>query len=143
MRRRKSGRVQTQQQPPTEDAQEPAGVRLCVLVEKSGECPFEDWLYGLRDRAAQARIVTRLLRVLQGNFGDHRERIAGAVSEMKIDYGPGYRVYYVRQGDLLVVLLGGGTKERQERDIEEAVALWERNEKDAERFSREYRPAAE
>ncbi|WP_309717353.1 type II toxin-antitoxin system RelE/ParE family toxin [Armatimonas sp.] len=119
-------------------------VRIVVLVEASGACPFEDWLYGLRDRAAQVRLLIRLLRIAeQGNFGSHRERISGAVSELKLDYGPGYRVYFVRQGDTLVILLGGGVKASQQRDIVSAVALWERNKDDAERFSREFRTPAE
>ncbi len=129
---------------PEENSQSEPIYRLVVLVEKSGSCPFEDWLYGLRDRAAQARLLIRLLRVAeQGNFGSHRERISGAVSELKLDYGPGYRVYFVRQGETLVILLGGGTKASQESDIASAVGLWERNKDDAERFSREFRTATE
>ncbi len=113
--------------------------RLQVRVLVEGEdCPFERWLAGVRDRAGRARVLARLLRLEQGNFGDHRERIAGAVSELRIDYGPGYRVYYVRYGTLLIVLLGGGVKESQQKDIETAKALWERNEEDVERFSREF-----
>ncbi|MDQ2687359.1 MAG: type II toxin-antitoxin system RelE/ParE family toxin, partial [Armatimonadota bacterium] len=88
----------------------------------------------------KARVLSRLDRIEQtGNLGDHRERIMGAVSEIRIDYGPGYRLYYVLQGDVLIVLLGGGTKETQQGDIGAAVALWERNKNDAERFSREFR----
>ena len=129
---------------PEENSQCEPTYRLVVLVEKSGSCPFEDWLYGLRDRAAQARLLIRLLRIAeQGNFGSHRERISGAVSELKLDYGPGYRVYFVRQGDTLVILLGGGVKASQQSDIASAVALWERNKDDAERFSREFRTATE
>lgn len=63
----------------------------------------------------------------------------GAVSEMRIDYGPGYRLYFVLHGDTLIVLLGGGTKDSQQADIAAAVTLWERNKNDAERFSREFR----
>src|SRR5207249_7227083 len=59
-------------------------VRLCVLLEQNGACPFEAWLYALSDRAAQARIVMRLLRVSQGHTGDHRERIAAAISDRRI-----------------------------------------------------------
>ena len=114
-----------------------------VLVDLSGDCPFEDWIYGLQDRQTQARIVTRLLRMQRGSFGDHRERISGAVCELRIDYGPGYRVYYARRGDMLVVLLGGGTKQGQQRDIEAAKALWERNANDVEGLLREYGSAAE
>ena len=123
-------------------AQEPK-VKVVVLVEANGACPFEDWLYGLRDRVAQARVLVRLLRIAEaGNFGSHRERIRGAVSELKLDYGPGYRVYFVRQGDTLVILLGGGTKDSQQADIATAALLWERNKDDVERVSRQFRPPA-
>ena len=128
----------------TEQAPSPEPkVKVVVLVESSRVCPFEDWLYGLRDRAAQARLLVRLLRIAEGgNFGSHRERISGAVSELKLDYGPGYRVYFVRQGDTLVILLGGGTKDSQKVDIATAAVLWERNKDDVERFSRQFRPSA-
>lgn len=113
--------------------------RVCSLVEDSGVCPFEQWLFGLRDRTAQARVVNRLSRITSsGNFGDHRERIAGPVSELRIDYGPGYRIYYVRHGSVLVILLAGGTKSSQERDIQEAQDLWERNKGDVEGHSRDF-----
>lgn len=68
--------------------------------------------------------------------GDHRERIEGAVSELRIDYGPGYRVYYVQIGDIVVVLLGGGVKDRQQNDIDAALAVWEDNKDEDDRFSR-------
>ncbi len=140
-----SRRRRPSQSPPEEQADLPetTGILLRVLADPSGDCPFDDWIYGLQDRQAQARIVTRLLRVQRGNFGDHRERISGAVCELRIDYGPGCRVYYARRGDVLVVLLGGGTKQGQQRDIEAAKALWERNESDVERLSREYGAPAE
>lgn len=89
-------------------------LHIVVLVEPDGNCPFDDWLNDLRDRAARARILARLVRVEQsGNLGDHRERITGPVSEMRIDYGPGYRIYYALSGDRLIILLGGGTKDGQ------------------------------
>ena len=122
---------------------------VLVLVEQSqatepldvpGRAPFEQWLQGLRDVAARARITARIVRILQGgNFGDRRERIAGAVSELRIDYGPGYRVYYVRVGNQIVVLMGGGTKDSQQGDIDEAVRLWERYKDDVEGRSRDFR----
>ncbi len=73
-----------------------------------------------------------------GNFGDQRERISGAISEIRVDYGPGYRVYYVRLGNVWVILVGGGTKDKQQNDIETAVSLWEKTKDDVERFSREF-----
>ena len=62
-------------------------------------------------------------RIKVGNFGDHKG-LGKGVSELRIDFGPGYRVYYGRDGDSLVILLAGGTKKRQARDIEKAQALW-------------------
>lgn len=92
----------------------------------------------MRDTAARTRIAARITRILQaGNFGDHRERISGAISEIKVDYGPGYRIYYVRLGSLIVVLMGGGTKDSQQGDIEAATALWERYKDNVEKYTRD------
>ena len=84
--------------------------------------PFDDWLAKLRDRQARIRIVQRMNRLGAGNAGDHRSVGAG-VFELRIDYGPGYRVYYVQRGQILVVLLCGGDKSSQDKDIKRAQAL--------------------
>jgi putative addiction module killer protein len=83
---------------------------------------FDEWLKHLRDRRAIGRITSRLLRAEGGNLGDAKS-VGDGVSEMRIDYGPGYRRYYVRQGVLIVVLLCGGDKTTQARDIAEAKRL--------------------
>jgi putative addiction module killer protein len=84
---------------------------------------FSRWFEGLRDIKAQAIIQTRIDRlVLEGNPG-HVEPVGEGVSEMKIDFGPGYRVYFVEHDDVLVVLLAGGDKASQARDIKSALAL--------------------
>ena len=83
---------------------------------------FSDWLRGLRDERVKARIAVRIDRLALGNAGDVRPVGAG-VSELRIDYGPGYRVYFIREGEALIVLLCGGDKGSQVRDIEEAKAL--------------------
>lgn len=75
-----------------------------------------------RDRGAVARIASRLSRLEGGNFGDHRS-VGDGVGEIRIDHGPGYRVYLVRRGDLIIVLLCGGDTSSQARDIETAEAL--------------------
>lgn len=83
---------------------------------------FQDWLDSLRDLRGRARILKRLDRLAHGNPGDHRH-IAEGVWELKIDYGPGYRVYYtIRRGEL-ILLLAGGDKSTQRRDIERALTL--------------------
>ena len=83
---------------------------------------FYSWLCSLRDRKARARIGVRIDRLAFGNHGDVKP-VGGGVSEMRIDYGPGYRVYFVRQGTALVVLLAGGDKRTQDRDIKTALEL--------------------
>ncbi len=85
---------------------------------------FAAWLSSLRDARAKARIATRLLRLAAGLFGDVRP-IGGGVSELRIDYGPGYRVYFVQRGETLLILLGGGDKASQSRDITAAKTLAE------------------
>jgi putative addiction module killer protein len=83
---------------------------------------FTGWFAGLRDRKARARITARIRRLSLGNPGDVKS-VGGGVSEMRIDYGPGYRVYFVGRGDVVVILLCGGDKRRQERDIARALEL--------------------
>ena len=93
-----------------------------------GREPFTEWLSGLRDRQAQARIQVRLERLELGNFGDCKPVGAG-VSEMRIDWGPGYRVYFGRDGQTVVIVLSGGDKRKQDADIKKAVELWQEYEK--------------
>ena len=83
---------------------------------------FAEWFAGLRDRTARARITVRIRRLSLGNPGDVKP-VGGGVAEMRIDYGPGYRVYFVRRGDTVIVLLCGGDKRHQDRDITRALEL--------------------
>jgi putative addiction module killer protein len=83
---------------------------------------FHSWINALKDRPVRARILVRIDRLAHGNPGRHR-RLAAGVSELKIDVGPGYRVYYTQRGADLIILLGGGDKSSQTRDIEAALAL--------------------
>ena len=83
---------------------------------------YRDWINALKDRAARARIQVRIDRLVHGNPGQHRNLTDG-VSELKIDFGPGYRVYYTERGGELIVLLAGGDKSSQRRDIQVAIAL--------------------
>ena len=83
---------------------------------------FARWFDALRDRKASAKIVDRLLRASNGNFGDVKSA-SGGVSEMRIDYGPGYRVYFFKRDKELVILLCGGDKRTQNADIAEAKRL--------------------
>ena len=83
---------------------------------------YSRWFNGLRDRQARARINVRIRRLSLGNPGDVKP-VGEGVSELRIDYGPGYRVYYVQRGQTLVILLAGGEKHTQDRDIETALEL--------------------
>ena len=83
---------------------------------------FSAWLASLRDAQARARVQGRILRLRQGNPGDVKP-VGEGVSELRIDYGPGYRVYYVKRGTLLVILLAGGVKPTQDKDIKKALKL--------------------
>ena len=98
-------------------------VRLLYYIDRQGRAPFIRWLEGLKDRATRARIKVRLDRLARGHFGDTRSVGAG-VEELRIDTGPGYRVYYGRLGFSLVLLLCGGTKSRQQEDIRTAKGYW-------------------
>lgn len=83
---------------------------------------YAEWFEGLRDRVGQARINVRIRRLSLGNPGDVKP-IGEGVSELRIDHGPGYRVYFVQRGQVLIVLLAGGDKRTQERDIKLALEL--------------------
>jgi putative addiction module killer protein len=83
---------------------------------------YADWFDSLRDRRARARIDVRICRLSLGNPGDVRP-IGSGVSELRIDYGSGYRVYFVQRGSMLIILLAWGDKRTQERDIKKALAL--------------------
>lgn len=85
---------------------------------------FDRWLSGLRDRRAIARIAARLDRLAAGNPGDV-EPVGEGISELRINYGPGYRVYFIQRGPVLVILLCGGDKSTQSKDIRQAKILAE------------------
>ena len=89
-----------------------------------GKQPFTEWLQGLRDQQARARIQARLARVAVGNFGDI-EPVGEGVMELRIDWGPGYRVYFGRLGQVIVLLLIGGDKRTQQKDIQRAKECFE------------------
>ena len=91
-----------------------------MRVEKTDE--YRAWIDGLKDLAARARVLMRVDRLIHGNSGTHRNLTEG-VSELKVDVGPGYRVYYSHRGDRLLLLLAGGDKSTQAKDIAKALLL--------------------
>ncbi|MDO8410361.1 MAG: type II toxin-antitoxin system RelE/ParE family toxin [Phenylobacterium sp.] len=92
------------------------------MIEVRQTEAFRAWLEKLRDRRAAAKIAARLARLELGNFGD-AEAVGEGVSELRIHYGPGYRAYFVQRGEVLVVMLCGGDKSSQDRDISRAKAM--------------------
>jgi putative addiction module killer protein len=93
-----------------------------MRVEKTDV--YRDWIDTLKDRAGRARVLVRVDRLIQGNPGQHRD-LAEGVSELKVDFGPGYRVYYAQRGSRLLLLLAGGDKSTQQKDIAKAIHLAE------------------
>lgn len=97
-------------------------IRVTQYETPDGHCPFADWFNGLDVRAA-LKVRTALARIETGNLGDVKS-VGDGVLERRINFGPGYRVYFGRDGDEVVILLTGGTKRRQQSDIKAAKALW-------------------
>ena len=97
-------------------------LKLFEYVRIDGSCPFADWFAALNKEAA-AKVAVALERMEAGNLGDHKA-VGQGISERRINFGPGYRIYFGRDGDTLIVLVGGGTKARQNRDIKNAQEAW-------------------
>ena len=95
-------------------------MEIRFYMNSSGKCPFEEWLGSLKDSKARMRVRARIARLEVGNFGDCKGLRSG-VQEIRIDYGPGYRVYLSRQGKVIVLLLCGSDKSEQDRAIEKAI----------------------
>ena len=93
-----------------------------MMLDVLKSATFETWFQGLRDRQAQARINARIRRLSLGNPGDVKP-VGSGVSEMRIDYGPGYRIYYRQRGNILILLLCGGDKRTQDSDIKQAISI--------------------
>lgn len=92
------------------------------MIEIRETSIFSEWLASLRDAQARTRVQARILRLRLGNPGDVKP-VGEGVSELRIDYGPGYRVYYVKRGPSLIILLAGGAKSKQDKDIKTALQL--------------------
>lgn len=92
------------------------------ITNNNNRAPYSEWLSRL-DRTVKARVLTRVDRVRRGNFGDCRS-VGDGVFELRLDFGPGYRVYYGKQGETIVILLCGGDKDSQTDDITKAKGYW-------------------
>lgn len=96
------------------------------VLSANGVDLYQSWLDTIRDTRSKARITTRVDRAEQGHFGVTNS-VGDGVFEMKLDFGPGYRIYYAIHGQKVIFLLGGGSKDRQQVDIDQAKTLWSRH----------------
>ena len=96
---------------------------LDYYINENGRAPFREWLESLRDFKAREAITARMARVRLGNFGNCQP-VGQSVFELKIEYGPGYRVYFARTGGKIILLLCGGDKSTQQKDIQAAHRFW-------------------
>ena len=97
--------------------------QIVFFKDKNGTEPFKDWLNGLRDIKVQSRIVRRLRLVERGHFGDFKA-VGGGVYELRYFFGAGYRVYFAKSGNDIIIILNGGDKGTQSRDIRKAKDYW-------------------
>ncbi|QEG36808.1 type II toxin-antitoxin system RelE/ParE family toxin [Bythopirellula goksoeyrii] len=97
-------------------------IQVIEYIDEAEKNPFADWLAKLTDKA-HAKVVSAIYLMKAGNFGDVKP-VGGGVSERRIHWGPGLRIYFARDGSKLILLLGGGTKSRQTKDINNAKAAW-------------------
>ena len=97
---------------------------IIIYEQANGKKPYTQWLNSLRDPATRRRIIRRLLKLQHGHYGDFKA-VGDGVLEMRFFFGSGYRVYFAEEGDTIVVLLCGGDKDSQPRDIELAKQYWQ------------------
>ncbi len=96
---------------------------VLLYLTQAGESPFEEWFDHVSDLKAKQRILARIARLRSGNLGDWKP-VGTGVHELRIDYGPGYRIYFGQEGRRLVILLAGGAKGTQQGDIKRAKEYW-------------------
>jgi putative addiction module killer protein len=97
-------------------------IEIREYIDQEGSSPYAKWFNRLNAQAA-AKVVTALVRIEQGNMSNTKS-VGSGVFECRIDFGPGYRVYFGKDGDTPIILLGGGTKKRQQKDIQDARKIW-------------------
>lgn len=112
-------------------------ITIKILESREGDSPFEKWYSSIKDQSIRRRILVRIKRLELGNFGDWKN-LGEGVYEIRMTFGSGYRVYFARQGDKMVIILGGGDKSTQTKDITNAKTLWRVYKNEIERFSRDF-----
>jgi putative addiction module killer protein len=113
-------------------------IQIKLLATDEGKIPFLEWYGSLRDKVTKLRIRGRLDRLELCNFGD-TQSVGDGVYELRLHFGSGYRVYFARVENYLVILIGGGDKSSQQRDITKAQEIWKRYKNEADRYARDFR----
>ncbi len=98
-------------------------ITVMHYLKASGRCPFQEWIESVESRTVKAAVAARINRVRSGTLGDWKA-VGDGVFELRVDLGPGYRVYFGRDGKMVVILLNGGEKRSQESDIKRAKGYW-------------------
>jgi putative addiction module killer protein len=106
-----------------------------LLETDEGDVPFEEWYYSLKDKITKIRIRRRLDRLELGHLGD-AESIGDGIYELRLHFGAGYRIYFTKVKKVIIVLLGGGDKSTQQKDINKVKQLWREYKDEAERYAR-------
>ena len=111
----------------------PSPNQIRLLETDEGNVPFEKWYFSLKDKKTKVRIRRRLDRLELGNLGD-TEPVGEGIYELRLHFGAGYRIYFVKVKNTIIVLLGGGDKSTQQKDINNAKKLWRKYKNEAERY---------
>lgn len=112
--------------------------QIRLLETDEGNVPFEQWYFSLKDKKTKVRIRRRLDRLELGNLGD-TESVGEGIYELRLHFGAGYRVYFTKVENTIIVLLGGGEKSTQQKDINKTKKLWRKYKNEAERYARQFR----
>ena len=112
--------------------------QIKMLTLEDERCPFEDWFKSIKDSGTRVRIHARISRLQSGTLGDWKS-VGSGVNELRIDVGPGFRVYFATSGETILILLTGGDKSTQRGDVEQARRLWKEYKNVPERFQRDFR----
>lgn len=109
--------------------------QIRLLETDEGQVPFEKWYYSLKDKITKVRVRRRLDRLELGNFGDAKS-VGEGIYELRLNFGAGYRIYFTKTENFIIILLSGGDKNTQNKDIIKAKQLWRKYKNEAERYAR-------
>lgn len=110
-------------------------IQIQLLETDEGKVPFEEWYNSLKDKITKVKVRRRLDRISLGNFGDSQS-VGDGVYELRLHFGAGYRIYFTRVENTIIVLIGGGDKSTQKSDITKAKAIWNQYKHEAQKYAR-------